>query len=246
MAGEEGGFDISTVIDGQGNFVEGWQQNAPDDFREALGDSKYYDTQKNVFSALKSGLEASRKVGEKAPELPNNESSDEDWDTHLQKLGAPGKDQDYGLEFKDLPAAQQAVVDQKEDLQVLTGMLKEAGAPSRVAAKVVKSFLEQKAAADTKADEALAARVAALKESWGDKATENQGIVDGAAKSFLTDGQREFLAESGMLEHPVFKSILLEIGARIKTGRVLPGVPTSGGGNQSEGGLAGALGIKPD
>jgi hypothetical protein len=245
MAGEEDTFDISTVIDGEGNFVEGWQQNAPAEFKEALGDSKYYDTQKNVFSALKSGLEASRKVGEKAPDLPTNESSDEEWQAHLAKLGAPGKDETYGLEFKDLPESQQAIVEQKEDLQELTSMLQQAGTPSRVAAKIVQSWLSKVAARNEESDAALAKREAALKESWGEKATENQGIVDGAVKSFLSDSQREFLTESGMVDHPVVKSIMLEVGNRIKTGRVLPGLPTPGG--KGDGGsLAEALGVKPD
>lgn len=241
---EEGSFDASPVIGTDYTLAEGWLDHAPDDVKEAIGDSKYFENQKDLWGVIKSTIGLSKKVGEKI-QLPTAESTDEEWDAHLAKIGTPGKDQEYAFDFKDLSDSQQAVIDEKEDMALLVGMLKEAGAPSRVAAKVVQSWLTKVAERNDTSDEALATRVAAQKDEWGDKATDNAKVVETASKTFLNDDQRTFLTESGMIDHPVFKSILLEIGNRIKTGRVLPGDPVTSG-KGGEGGIAESLGVTAD
>jgi len=238
---EEGSFD---VVDNTGALTEGWMDKAPDDVKEAIGDSKYFDSQKDFWGVVKSAAGLSKKIGEK-PQIPTNESTDEEWAEHLTKIGALKEGEEYKHEFKDLSDDQRAVIENKENMDTINGMLKDSGVPARLASRFVQEWMNKVVEQNKAADEALQKRVDAQKEAWGDNFAENTKVSDGAYKSFLNDDQRSFLEEVGLADHPVMKSIMLEVGNRIKTGRVLPGEPGSGN-NQEEGGMAEMLGITAD
>lgn len=87
----------TTMVDAQGNFAENWREGLHEDRREenALKDFK------NVDGLAKAFVDTKRMVGKETIGIPNENSSEGDWQAFFDAAGRPTTSADYNLKRPD-------------------------------------------------------------------------------------------------------------------------------------------------
>ena len=113
-------MEVNEVIGDDGQFVEGWQDKVPG-FKEAVGDSKYFDTVKDFEGLMKDIAPLANNKGKAF--VPGKDADEEAWAKFASQLpdnvlnhlpGVPGEKEEYDFEFKDFSDDQRAVAEQAE------------------------------------------------------------------------------------------------------------------------------------
>jgi hypothetical protein len=88
------GFDVDSIFDTDGKFVENWKQTLPEELRG----EKSLDTFSDFPGAVKMFVNAQKKIGMGKVVIPTDKSSQEDWDAYYKAGGRPEKAEDYKIE----------------------------------------------------------------------------------------------------------------------------------------------------
>ena len=218
-------MDVKDIVNDDLTLVEGWQGKI-EGFKEAIGDSKYFDTVKDLPGLLKDVGPLSKMKGRQY--VPGKDASQDEWDKFNASLpGALKEGEDYNFEFKDFTDAQRAAADKPGVMDTLKEIMRKSGVSQTKAAKMATEYVNKLVEHETKINESKTKETERLKTKWGDNFTKNESISVDARDRFLSTDQRDFLKEAGIIDHPVMKEILYDIGARIQPGRILPGDPAT-------------------
>jgi hypothetical protein len=87
----------STPIDAQGNFSEGWMNLIDEDIRGEQSLQKYT----NFGAMAKSLVHAQRMVGADKMVVPNENTSESEWNEVYDRLGRPKTTDDYSVEIEE-------------------------------------------------------------------------------------------------------------------------------------------------
>jgi hypothetical protein len=224
-------MEINEIITENGEFKEGWSEKIPG-FKEAVGDSKYFDTVKDLPGLLKDIAPLAKLKGRAF--VPSKDADEDTMKKFASQLpekvldylpGTPDENGDYTFDFSELTPEQRKVAERKGVIDTLQCVLKKAKVPSTIAARVATSYVNEAAEQLKQAEAAKAEFEKKLRENWGDEYDKRIALKEDAANRFLSTDQREALKSLGILDHPVMTEILSEVGARIQPGRVLPGEP---------------------
>jgi hypothetical protein len=93
---ESAGNVTAPIIDEKGNFREGWTEILDEDLRN----EPYIQEAKNIQGMARSVVSARSMVGRNKIAIPNENSSQEEWDEYYKISGWPG-DAEYGLKRPD-------------------------------------------------------------------------------------------------------------------------------------------------
>ncbi len=86
----------ATFVDAQGNFVDGWQLNAPF-VPEELRNEASLNGYKNVSDALKSLVNAQHMIGKDKIAIPGETSTPDEWNEFHRAAGRPETPGDYNI-----------------------------------------------------------------------------------------------------------------------------------------------------
>ena len=95
--------EVTSVIGNDGTFSDGWVNALDEDIRG----EKCIQTHKNLNSAMRSLVNATKMIGTEKIPIPKEGSPQEVWDAYYKAGGRPDTPDDYKLEYpKDMPVEQ--------------------------------------------------------------------------------------------------------------------------------------------
>lgn len=228
-------FDITTIVGENGDFVPDWQAKLPDDLKAELGDSKAFANIKTVLDFFKTSIGSSKLAGRAL--LPKADAPDEEWDKVWNQMGVPGEKDSYGLTLDGVTDEQlKAFAEKTGYLGTLEKVLRRAGVPKRLAARIATADAVEKAEQlramsedRTKAHDALA------KDLGGIDKVDAARVAgrDALARLYGNDGKEQFddliarMEAVGMADHPAFVRMTHMLAQRLSPGRIVTGGATT-------------------
>lgn len=224
-------FDVSTITGEDGNFVSDWHTKLPDDLKKDLGDSKAFANIKNMKDFFKTAIGNSKLAGRAL--LPGPDAPDESWDKVWAQMGIPGEKDSYGLSSEGITDERLKKFAEKTGyLATLEKVLRRAGVPKRIAARIATADAVEKAEQLRElADERTAAHEALGVDLGGVDKIDAARVAgrDALSRLYGTDGKAHFddliarMDAAGLADHPAFVRMTHLLSQRLSPGKIVTG-----------------------
>jgi hypothetical protein len=206
-----------SFTDGEGNLLDGWRDKLDDNYKN----SDSLKEMKNIIGLAKAYHDTKALVGQKMEKIPDDKSSQEEWDAFYNKAGRPSEPSKYEIKqledenFKDL------ILDD-ERLNALKAKAHELG----LSQKQLQGMLEYSQQSDlesykNQSEEIRKKTIEDLKLEWGEQNFDkNLKTVDLVAEKL---GLSQQLAENGAFLNKDVLSILLKVSEKTSEGTFVGG-----------------------
>ena len=223
-------FDFRGLVADDGNFVDNWHDQLPEDARKDIGDNEHLKNIKTPVQLATEVVGLSRFKGRAL--VPKADAADEDWDKVFEASGKPGDDEGYGFSLEKVEdEGLRTRLEASGYADRLERIMKRAGIPTRIAAKVANASLAEAA------DDYQAGRQARkeLRDKMvtalgGEKQYGKAEIAGRDALARLYGEDKDAHAEvltaltaAEMVDHPALVSLLNRINERLTPGTVVTG-----------------------
>ncbi len=227
-AGDAGGAGAGAG-DGSGNqdpfvFPENWKDGLEDDLKNDPSLGPITD----VKGLVKSFVHAQRQMGKDRTVLPGDHSTPEQWTELFQKLGLPGKIEEYNIKVPEGAKFQDGFLSQLKEVGFKAGIL-----PSQMDQFMGWYAKANQEASDTmltqhkqQAEEALNK----LKTEWGQAYNDNVLLAKNVLKATGIENVSTFMNDSGYGDDPMLIKIFAKLGSLMKDDAIVDlGGPGDGG-----------------
>ena len=219
-------YDYGTMVGEGGAFSENWKQGLSEDLR---GDTTLASLT-DVNQMAKMLVHSQRMMGKDKIVLPNENSSDDDWNEFYTKSGRPETFDKYDINTDGIPADLKEMVEGDMDWYKETSF--KHGLSEKQSQALFNDFQEHNTAkvADMRAMQASQqqAKLDGLKTEWGAEYEKNAQLAN---QALTASGMREELLEAGLGDNPTVIKLLNHYGS--VTGEDTLSTGAGGGGNDS-------------
>jgi|GEM_PF-3731667 len=193
------------LVDGSGNLAPNWRDALP----EALRGEKTLENFKNLEGLASALVSTKRMVGQNTIKLPNEHSSEADWQEFFSKCGRPAKADDYQFDRDQrLPDA----IKNSPNVAAFRKAAYDLGLTPKQVSGLVKMYDGQVAAGldgmKQKAELDRQTNIAALKTEWGDHFDANLNLATMALN--VLDPKQE-LVKQIPVANPAFIKLLAKV-----------------------------------
>ena len=168
----------------------------------ALQESKFLHRFADVKTLAQNALAAKQTLSKKLVDIPNAESTPEQWNEFHTALGRPSKPEEYQITFKGEDGKPLKIKDQSIDALIRNAAYK-VGANNDGFNTIIEAIMEREASLPNMARESL-------EKEWKGDFEKNRQIADKAFQSLPESLQTEIAETVG--PHPAIMKMLLEIG----------------------------------
>lgn len=234
------------ILNPDGTFTKEWRS----EFKDEIGDSKYFDSIHDFRSLLKSAKGLSTLAGRAL--IPKADAPAEEWDKVLAAMGGvPKTGADYGLEVDGIEdESLGSFIKDSGYINRVADICVAAGLPTKLAERVANASFqrlqmeyaameEQKKEARTQVEKTWGGRVKwddAVKRGREALATLCGHTADKPAEDM--EGFMTLMDRAGLSDHPFFVSILERMASRMTPGKFVIGKQPAGPGQAQRTGFA--------
>jgi len=235
-------FDFRSLVGDDGNFVEGWTEQLPEELRSDLGESKAFANIKNPQHLLKTTISNSKLAGRAL--LPGKDAKPEEWGKVLEAMPKPKDGEGYGFDPKGITDESVKAFNEKNGyLDKLDKVLTRAGVPTAIAARIAEADAAQLSdMLRANAQDAEQVKAKLTERFGGEQHYETNRIAgrDALSRLYGDAGKEDFddlvswLDGLGIADHPRVVGMLTRVAERMSPGKITLGGRTGGASTQQK------------
>ena len=205
---EDGGVATETAIE-----TTSWMDGLDDDLRQNPSITKF----KDPASLAKSYVTLEKMVGKDKVAMPNDKSSQEEWDLFYSRAGRPGVPENYRFPEVTLPEGFPEIPE--DTVKNFKQQAFEKGLTDKQAGELYKWYMETEAQNFQQMSEQRVGQrqetEKTLRKEWGKAFDGNLELVSHVIEKYGGDDVREALNRTGAGNDPAIAKLLLSIGKNL-------------------------------